>query len=275
MMNELEKELAKEAVSQTVGQAYTDIVHPAAKTTGEMINFVPRTIKVCLGKWEKWILNGENAIKETERLLASRLQNIPMDKIVEPEAYVAVPAIQQLSYSMDSESLRELYANLLASSMNVDTKWKVHPGFVDIIKQLTPDEARLLKYIFDSKTKQLPIINIQMNVKGRINGVGTQLRWFSHVYEGLLEAPDNYLSYIDNLVRLNLCHIPDTYIINDDVYQEILNSESFAATPAALMLSKGTVDGSDMKATFTVKKLSLDMTDFGKNFCTVCMNDQR
>ncbi len=272
-MDEFEKEMAKEIVSQTAGEAYKDIVHPAAATTGEIISFVPRTIKVWLGKWEKWILNGEYAIKETERLLAGKLQNVPIEKIVEPEAYVAVPAIQQLSYSMDSENLRELYANLLASSMNTETKWKVHPSFVDIIKQLTPDEAKLLKYIFNASNNQLPIINIQMKVTGKVDGVGIPLRWFSHVYENILESPENYLSYIDNFIRLNLCHIPGTYIIKDEVYDEILESSEFASTDGARILNSGTVSGSDIKATCTVKKLSLNMTDFGKNFCAVCISD--
>ena len=32
-------------------------------------------IKVWLGKWEKWILNGEYAIRETEKLLEEKRSN--------------------------------------------------------------------------------------------------------------------------------------------------------------------------------------------------------
>ena len=134
MSNDLNQDVAKELIAQTAGKTYDDIAHPTAHATGQIVSFIPRTVKVWLGKWEKWILNGEYAIKETEKLLEEKLKHIPEDKIVEPEPYVAVPAIQQLSYSLDSEELRELYANLLASSMNADKKSDVHPAFVDIIK---------------------------------------------------------------------------------------------------------------------------------------------
>ena len=149
MSNDINQDVAKELVAQTAGKTYDDIAHPTAHATGQIVSFIPRTVKVWLGKWEKWILNGEYAIKETEKLLEEKLKHIPEYKIVEPEPYVAVPALQQLSYSLDSEELRELYANLLASSMNADKKSDVHPAFVDIIKQLTPNEAKLLSHIYD------------------------------------------------------------------------------------------------------------------------------
>ena len=107
MSNDINNDIAKELVSQTAGKTYDDLAHPTAHATGQIVSFIPRTVKVWLGKWEKWILNGEYTIRETEKLLEEKLKHIPEDKIVEPEPYVAVPAIQQLSYSLDSDELRE------------------------------------------------------------------------------------------------------------------------------------------------------------------------
>ena len=143
MSDDFGKDLAQEFVAQTAGKTYDDVAHPAASATGQLVSFIPRTIRVWLGKWEKWIINGEYSIKETEKLLEKKLANIAEDKITEPESYVAVPAIQQLSYSLDSEELREMYANLLASSMNIDTKTSVHPAFVEIMTYLDETEAKL------------------------------------------------------------------------------------------------------------------------------------
>lgn len=67
---------------------------------------------------------------ETEKLLEQKLKNIDEEKIVSPESYVAVPAIQAISYSMNSDELRNLYANLLAKAMVTPTKDAVHPSFV-------------------------------------------------------------------------------------------------------------------------------------------------
>lgn len=45
----------------------------------------------------------------------------------------------------ESEKLREMYANLVAKSMNADFHDKVHPAYVEIIKQLSPAEAVFLE----------------------------------------------------------------------------------------------------------------------------------
>ena len=70
MSNDINQDIAKELVAQTAGKAYDDVAHPTAHATGQIISFIPRTIKLWLGKWEKWILNGEYSIKETELLFS-------------------------------------------------------------------------------------------------------------------------------------------------------------------------------------------------------------
>lgn len=63
-----EKDLTGELVKQTKGvleKAYDDLAHPIAKSIGNTLSFVPRTVGVWLGKWEKWIINGEESIRLT------------------------------------------------------------------------------------------------------------------------------------------------------------------------------------------------------------------
>ena len=71
-----------------------------------------------------------------------------------------MPALQAISYSMDSEELRNMYANLLAKAMNVDEKDKVHPAFVELIKQMAPREALILDGIF--KSPLTPLIDLSV-----------------------------------------------------------------------------------------------------------------
>jgi hypothetical protein len=71
-----------------------------------------------------------------------RLKGVPREKIVPPEPRIAVPALQALTYSLDDKLIRDMFANLLAADMNVDTKRDAHPAFVEIIKEMTPAEAR-------------------------------------------------------------------------------------------------------------------------------------
>lgn len=128
---------------ETTPELYHDALQPSAQESGKLIARIPRAINAAFAGIDKWILNKEYSVEETKRLLAAKLDKIDPEKIVEPEPYVAVPAIQAISYTMNSNELRNLYANLLAKSMITDTKETVHPSFVEIIKQMSPIDARV------------------------------------------------------------------------------------------------------------------------------------
>jgi hypothetical protein len=79
--------------------------------------------------------------------VAKRLENTPQETIVPPDARIAVPAFLALTYSMGSDPIREMFANLLASDMNAAIKDQAHPAFVEFIKEMTPADARILNHI--------------------------------------------------------------------------------------------------------------------------------
>ena len=88
----------------------------------------------------------KEALEEVHRMLQEKLKNIPPEDIVQPSPRIAIPSLQNASITEESE-VRELYASLLANSMNKVVKDGVHPAFVEIIKQLSPDEAKILRYM--------------------------------------------------------------------------------------------------------------------------------
>ena len=100
------------------------------------------------------------------KLLEKKLEKVSPEQIETPEPYIAVPALQYISYCMDNHELRDMYANLLASSMNKFIKNDVHPGYIEIIKQLCPDEAKILKYI----AEKINIPTISLYYGSHING---------------------------------------------------------------------------------------------------------
>lgn len=253
-------DVTKELISQTAGKAYDDVAHPAIEATGQLVSFIPRTIRVLLKNWEKWIINGEYAIKETEKLLEKKLENISQEKIVEPEPYVAIPAIQQLSYSLDSEELREMYANLLASSMNRDTKTNVHPSYVDIIKQLCPDEAKLLKFL--SNTDSQPLIDIHFN-RPNNSGFETILRNFTSIAESVCENQSEIFSYLDNLERLKLIKIYDDIKLTDDAAYKPLEEHP----EIKRIMNQPVTEG----ASYAIRRHLFELTAFAKNFIKVCL----
>lgn len=87
----------------------------------------------------------ESNIEQTRKLLEKKLKNVPVENIITPPMYIGVPALQAISYCMNDESLRNMYAELLAHAMNSDTIDNVHPTYVEIIKQMSPYDALIFR----------------------------------------------------------------------------------------------------------------------------------
>ena len=263
---ETEKEILEQMKGVAV-EVYKDALSPAVKPIGEILSFLPRTIKLVLSGWEKWLINGEESLRLTADAIKEKVKQVPEEKLVEPEPYVAIPAIQQISYCQNSEELRDLYANLLTASMNADKKWQVHPSFVDIIKQLTPDEAKYLKLLPPYIFVLYPLLDINFNLGEHHNGTNPAITNFTNVNIEELEYPSNICTYIDNLIRLNIIEIPNGRM-KLDVYDDV-KKHPLAQSPFGFTLSSA-----DMKVSYSYHYKMFKLTNFGADFIKiVCGQD--
>lgn len=180
---------------ETTPELYHDALQPSAQESGKLIARIPRAINAAFAGIDKWILNKEYSVEETKRLLAAKLDKIDPEKIVEPEPYVAVPAIQAISYTMNSNELRNLYANLLAKSMITDTKETVHPSFVEIIKQMSPIDARVFQLIMDTRLR--PVINLTRKSSNGNTLIQSHCSWITSF------SIKQCATSIDNLLRFH------------------------------------------------------------------------
>ena len=244
-----------------VPEIYEDGLKSSVQESGKVLSLIPKTVNAALAPLRKWIAQREYNVAETEKLLALKLEKIDPDSIVSPEPYIAVPALQAISYCDNSEDLRNMYANLLASSMRIDKKQNVHPSYVELIKQLSPDEAKLLKRISDG-SDSYPLIDVKL-VLSNNGGYFVQVQNFTLLAEGFCEYPERVCEYLDNLSRLKIIDIPyGVYIKSDEVYkplesnikiQNIINSE----------VSEGD--------TWKIDRKKLEITEFGKGFIEACV----
>jgi hypothetical protein len=259
-------EITKGIIDKTDGvlvEVYKDALSPAVKPIGEILSILPRTVKVAFNGVEKWLINKEETLRLTAESVREKIKDVPEEKLVEPEPYVAIPAMQQLSYCVNNEELRELYANLLVSSMNADKKWQVHPAFVDIIKQLTPDEAKFIRNLRPLVSINNPLIDVRIEYDEAGSGK-TIISNFTNVGLDKIDCPKNIGSYIDNLERLKLICIPPTMeLTNKDLYQPLINHPLMVNR-----LPEHLPDG--VKIGYKYKIFCL--TNFGVEFIKICYN---
>lgn len=126
---------------------YDDLIQPAAKQLGTTLETVAKTVNLALAPISGVVWSYETIKDFVSQKVAEKLQNVPEENIITPNPSVAGPALEALKYTGHEYELREMYANLLASSLDSETKDNAHPSSVEIIKQLTSIEAQILNFL--------------------------------------------------------------------------------------------------------------------------------
>ena len=262
-MAEETKDNFTEQSSGLLMKAYDDLVHPSAKSLGNTLSFLPRAIGVWLSSLEKWIINGEEAIRLTAQTVKEKASKIPEEKLVEPKPYVVVPAIQQLSYCYNSKELRRLYSNLLISAMNADTHDEVHPAFVDIIRQLSPLEAQALNKIH-TLGPAITMIDIKLNY-GLMNYKEICMNYSIDLYP-VFKSAYVMASSIQNIARLGLIELCHGKVMAGEHIYEVYDEEPILAEVNELY-------GAD-EVFVNYEKGYIKLTDFGILFCRICCDEE-
>lgn len=204
---------------------YQDAVQPAAQEVGKSLQTVAKTINIALAPIKALVWGYEKIEEYISKRVTEKLTNIPTENIVTPDPRIVVPAIESLRYTGNKENLRELYANLIANSMDKNTLKNTHPSFVEILKNINSDEGILLQAFAINQTHAIIDINAEQN-----GGFISLLRNCVKFHENLnIKYKDLIPSYLDNLIRLGLLEIPENHLLLDVLkYEEIENSPVFS-----------------------------------------------
>lgn len=253
---------------------YEDAVQPAARQLGKSLELIARAIHAALKPLEAWIWSTEKLTEFVAEKVGKKLESVPPENIKQPSAHVAVPLLEALRYTGNDPDLSNMYANLLANAMDVKTSGNAHPAFVEMIKNMTSDEAKILSHLA-SKDMWLPyaILDLQVVQSKKFNfstlsknvGFVTFQRNLSMIgvdagCQRKLSTP----SYIDNLERLGLITtVRGQGQVGDELYKEI---EDIFITPIRESVSNS--------IELQTAKGVLLITEFGKEFVATCIRDK-
>lgn len=141
--------------------------------------------------------NLQDYIKKVEE----KTQEIPEKFLTEPQMHIVGPAIEASKFYIDSEQLRQMFANLIAASVDSRKIEQTHPSFVEIIKQLSPLDAGVLANF--KKTNQIPLAQLRVTKpSGEYIVVVEHIMNFKNqqIYK-------NHATSLSNLQRLGLLNI--------------------------------------------------------------------
>lgn len=153
--------------------------------------------------------------------LSAKAATIPAEELIEPKASIAGPALQGLAFTHEEPNLKEMYLSLLATAMDGRVAADAHPAFVEIIKQLSSDEARLLQDVLRTDGA-LPIIEIRVTKSGEQGWQVFERHLMNLTNRATKDPIENkrHAAMVNNWVRLGLAEVDySIHIMGDGAYE--------------------------------------------------------
>jgi hypothetical protein len=163
--------------------------------------------------------------------IANKTSSIPADQVAEPKGSIAGPALQGLAFTHEEPNLKEMYLSLLATAMDRRIATEAHPAFVEVIKQLTSEEARLLKDILGSRAV-LPVAEFRKAEVGKQGWTVLQRHQLNFRRSTTDKTPveeSHASAMVDNWIRLGLVEVDYSKQLSQaDVYEWVEQRPEYA-----------------------------------------------
>ena len=241
-------------LTKVANKTYDDLASKPLKSTGNVgstvIDFFHNFILYPL---QKYNIYAEYKLQNYKDELVKKANKIPKESLILPRVNIFGPTLEGLKYNLDEQYIKDMFTNILISDMDSTKQSKVLPAYIDIVRQLSKDDAIFLKSLKECSSYVRGFFCIELHNKDKYI---------------LLEYSDNNgkLSdfniiklnsiVIDYLIRLRLIEIPDRVFVNQNVYDKMYE---LLHQPTMIEVIQ-----------YTPRILSV--TDFGKNFIDICLS---
>ena len=179
--------------------------------------------------------------------LNNRLSKDLKDKeIVEPERNILIPSMEGILLNEKETPLHEMFYNLLKSSMDKNSTALIHPAFIQILKQMSPEEAKALLDISNN-------INVYRTYKADVN-------------DGAIVQIHIDIKYDEKIVYDNNMDYDCSYIFKRLETLGLIFIEDSTKTFTKIIGGSEEFNG--------LVKDKIKLTKFGLNFMEICYNDE-
>ena len=198
-------------IATTVATAFTTaLITKGAKGPAKTFGLL---WQATFGRWDNqlqaYIDRRNKNFKEYAENIAEEVDQIPDNELKEePNTSIIGPALEASKYYIEEEIPRKMFAKLIASSMDKRKDGLVHQSFVEIIKQMSPDDAKVLI--------ELTNPSVLINCLVKRTDLENQNEWFSDIFlsPNIPEEISVNSVSISNLERLGLLYIPNRNLGN-------------------------------------------------------------
>lgn len=265
-----------ESSFETPNNLYKDLLQPSVRETGEALKVIAKTFSTLLLPLKALNETAEIKYRNFINDFNQKASTIPNENIRVPDLSVIGPALMDLSFSLDEKEIRDLYMNLLLGSIDNRTNPSNLRSFTQIIKQLSPFEAKLLKKIYTccQDGKSVPVARISVFAIPHVSSSGQRnpVTAFKNLLTNIsIESSTEELIDLSlkNYLRLGLIEMAyDLLAIPYNEYSYVESTKVYKK--ASELLNTPSVNG-DMYNKIEIERFSFFLSTLGESFCNICM----
>lgn len=195
-----------EGAAGLLPKVYEDGLQESVKEIGSSLHGV---VRLALKPVNLAVWSVEQSLEWGARTVADLFtrRKVPEERVQKPAPQLLDGVIRGLQVAGPDPDggLRDMYAALLATSMDSATADDAHPAFAEVIRQITPDEARILNLI--KHQRGFAILQIGYDEIIPSNEDSTTRSESTKTILGRQSGcvrPNSVLTYVENLKRLRI-----------------------------------------------------------------------
>ena len=239
-------------------------LNPIAISAGETLSNVWNGCFAYLNTWaQKQIFKNQQDFIAYKNSVEKKYADIPENQRKEPQLSLIGPAIEASKYYIEEPIIREMFSTLIAASMDKRKEHLVHHSFVDIIKQMAPNDATVLSKIEHNG----PLAEIRVYTKSNsysYRRIGpTDMVILPHATDSEI-LPDTIS--MSNLARLGLVHFDRIMSLSvQSVYDKYMYCSYYQEALRFLKENKQDYERCD------ISKGMFSLTQLGYTFQELCL----
>ena len=255
-------ESANTIVEKLAVPVYEDALSPFAKELSKGLVSIARMVNSGVFLVEDSI----HAVTSVLRMTAENLALLPPKQISFDRPRVALQALNEARFAINEDEIQRLFSNLISASLDNKTSGIVHPAYIEIIKQLQPDEARILRFMFNKEKHRkghAPTIDVvQQDSEGSDITITSTIMEVNLICEDAgCDAPENSFMYFFNLKRLGLLASTSGTSFSKEEHERIFLSDKV----------KGICSMNSNLDKVSYKSGQYSFTSFGQGFVDLCV----
>jgi hypothetical protein len=270
-----EQAKATQEVAKTTGK-FAEVVEKVGGFVSKVIGPASNQVGGILEDWTRYY-RLRNLMHIADKVEAIHVQRDIEDKTVPIPPRIAIPMLESASLE-DDEELQEVWARLIANSTDPNFKEALHPGYIEIIKQMSPDEVIILVSFLKVKTYPILFLNhVSKKYEDATPSVFGSWLTFKEdkpSYEGIYELYLKYCQdlslkqsnrarvYIDNLQRLRIVELGHNFS-----GQEVDDLHGF-------MFRSSLTNSDEKSVSVPARDEYMRMTVFGEAFVATCIGKE-